>query len=384
MSSDISGKEFNESIESIANGLSNFNFRDTATMEIVENQVRMLQAQIAAMQEQFESLGNSPKIEEFEEVKVNVQDVKEISLDMFKTLPEFGGDREKYAAWRSSAMNVMKIFENHTDKPKYFEALNIVRNKITGAASETLTNYNTVFNFDAIISRLDFTYSDKRPIYIIEQEMIVLQQKGLNIEDFYDAVNKKLNALINKINMTHKERSVAKAMVQDAAEKALRTFVTGLRGDLGRILYASNPSTLPEAYAKIQTIINDQERIRFANQYNRPRFDEHEPARLNPNFKPRPKMPFQPQQAKNDKPEPMDVDRSSMNVNIGSPKRQWSGQHSNSKNNRKFQRINQTEMVDNDKANNEPDSDQEEEEEIPPEVEVNQLTDETSSIFLGN
>lgn len=376
------GKEYNESIKLVVEKLSEFSFRDTKMeMEMIVDQMRALEQQIAGMQEQLVLLDHSPKVEEYQEVRVNVRDVKEISLDMFKTLPEFSGERDKYPAWRNSAMNVMKIFENHTDKPKYFEALNIVRNKITGAASESLTNYNTVFNFDAIISRLDFTYADKRPVYIIEQEMIVLQQKSLSVEDFYDSVNKKLNALINKINMTHNEISVARAMVQEASLKALRTFVTGLRGDLGRILYASNPSTLPEAYAKIQTIINDQERIRFANQYNQPQHGKYEPTRLNPNFKPKMRMPFQPLPNKNDKPEPMDVDRSSMNVNVGSPKRQWSGQHSNSKNNRKFQRINQTEVIEKEEENAVP---AESDDANSSDGELNEIIDETSSIFLDN
>lgn len=43
--------------------------------------------------------------------------------------------------------------------------------------------------------------------------------------------------------MTHKERNIADAMITQASEKALRTFVTGLTGNTGRILYASNPST---------------------------------------------------------------------------------------------------------------------------------------------
>lgn len=110
---------------------------------------------------------------------------------------------------------------------KYFEALNILRNKIVGAAADTLTNYNDVFNYGAIVARLDFTNADKRPVHIIEQELIVLQQRNLTIEDFYDEVNKKLNALINKINFTHKDRNIARAMVQEASEKALRTFITG-------------------------------------------------------------------------------------------------------------------------------------------------------------
>lgn len=62
---------------------------------------------------------------------------------MFKTLAEFNGDRKKYCAWRNSATNIMKIFTGHTNTAKYFEALNIVRNKIVGAASDTLTKFAT-------------------------------------------------------------------------------------------------------------------------------------------------------------------------------------------------------------------------------------------------
>lgn len=378
---------FDSSIEPVTSSFAGFNITEVE-METIVAQIRMLHQHIAEMQEKIATFNNPPKFEEYPEVRVTVTDIKDISLDMFKTLPNFDGDREKYVSWRTAAINAIKIFAGHMEKPKYFEALNIVRNKITGSASNTLTNYNTVFNFDAIISRLDFTYADKRPVYIIEQEMIVLQQKNLSIEEFYDEVNKKLNALINKINMTHKEREVAKAMVQDASEKALRTFVTGLKGNLDQMLYASNPTTLPEASARIQTIVNDQERIRFANQFNQPQNMRNE-QRINPNFKPKPKMPYQqylPNQNnryespnRNVKPEPMEVDRSSMNVNVGLQKRQLSGQHSFS-NNRKFQRVNQMENQGLDQREDMPTNDEDDnvsgagyDEE-----------DETSSVFLDN
>lgn len=151
------------------------------TDQAFAEQIKLLQNQISSINIQLSKLDHTVKVEEYQEIKVQVSDVKDISLDMFKTLPEFKGERNSYTAWRNSACNVMKIFNGLTDKPKYFEALNILRNKIVGPASEALTNYNTVFNFDAIISRLDFTYADKRPIYIIEQEMIVLQQKDKTI-----------------------------------------------------------------------------------------------------------------------------------------------------------------------------------------------------------
>lgn len=41
--------------------------------------------------------------------------------------------------------------------------------------------------------------------------MIVLHQKNLKIEDFYDEVNKKLKALISKINMTYEDKGIDQA-----------------------------------------------------------------------------------------------------------------------------------------------------------------------------
>jgi len=64
-------------------------------------------------------------------------------------------------------------------------------------ANDALTHNGTVLNFDDIMARLDFVFSDKRPIYIIEQELSVLSQ-GLSI-------NYQLS--INKTIMTYKTKT---------------------------------------------------------------------------------------------------------------------------------------------------------------------------------
>jgi len=50
-----------------------------------------------------------------------------------------------------------------------------------GAAHNALTNHGTVLNFQAILSRLDFIYSDKRPIHILESELSILRQGRMTI-----------------------------------------------------------------------------------------------------------------------------------------------------------------------------------------------------------
>lgn len=268
-----------------------------------------------------------PAIEPYKDVSVTVSMPKDVSLDIFKTLPEFDGNRSKYPTWRSTTNTAIGLLKNHPTSMRYFEALMIIRNKIVGAASNILNNYNTAFNFDAIIDRLDFTYADKRPMYILEQELTVLQQGKMSLDEFFDKVNEKLNAIVNKINMTYKENQTAKAFVDQANEKALRTFITGLNNRKGEVLYASKPQSLPEAYAMLQTIINDQERISYANRFNK---GEDRQALRNPQFKPIQHQNRQTENLSINKPsnyqnyrenqqniaEAMEIDRSSTAVNV--------------------------------------------------------------------
>lgn len=235
----------------------------------------------------------------------------------------------------------IRLLENHKSSMRFFEALMIIRNKIKGSASNILNNYNTPFNFDAIIDRLDFSYADKRPMYILEQELMILQQNKLNIDEFYDKVNEKLNSIVNKINMTYKQECTANAMIEAVNLKAIRTFITGLNNRKGEILYASNPTSLPEAYARLQVIINDQQRINFANRYNSREGDRRDSTyqMKNPQFKnielnqneyhraqeekhhqfKHPQFKYSERNQypyRNRTEEPMEVDKSSMKVNI--------------------------------------------------------------------
>lgn len=295
-------------------------------MEEIKNVIDALIEKVSTLEIEVQRT-QPTKIEEHKGIAVTIAQPNDVSLEIFKTLPVFDGEREKYPTWRSMAHTAIKLLDGHSNSMRYYEALMIIRNKITGPASNVLNNYNTVFNFDAIIDRLDFTYAE-RPIYILEQELLMLQQHKLSIDEFFDRVNEKLNCIINKINMTHKQANVANALIDGANEKALRTFITGLNNRRGELLYASNPRTLPDAYARLQTIVTDQERINFANRYN---YRERDNQIKNPNFKYRERQERQDRSwygnqiqnhqnsKRNDEPEPMEVDKSSTRVNVERP-----------------------------------------------------------------
>lgn len=126
-------------------------------------------------------------------------------LDVIKSLPEFSGSQTSYVSWREAAHNSIALYD--IGSKKYFAALTIFRNKITQHANDILTNHGTVLNFNAIISRLDFAYADKRPVHVIEQELSILRQGSMSLIDYYNTVNQKLTLLTNKTIMTHGSNS---------------------------------------------------------------------------------------------------------------------------------------------------------------------------------
>lgn len=108
------------------------------------------------------------------------------------------------------------------DSRRYFGALTILRYKITGEAND-----GTVLNYDAIISRLDFAYSDRRSMHVIQQELNVLRQGSLSIIEYYNLVNNKLTLLNNKTIMTHGTNSDKPLELNKKnCSTALRVFIT--------------------------------------------------------------------------------------------------------------------------------------------------------------
>lgn len=64
-----------------------------------------------------------------------------------------------------------KIYETYNGSSRHYQAVLIIRSKVRGVADAALAYFNTPLYFEAIINRLDFTYCDKRPIHVIEQEL---------------------------------------------------------------------------------------------------------------------------------------------------------------------------------------------------------------------
>lgn len=188
----------------------------------------------------------------------------QIQLESYKAIPEYTGKQHEYRSWRNQVARRMKIINDFKDHPKYEAALAIVRAKVTGSAADVLTNNKTPYNIICILKTLDSAYMDRRPLYAIEAEMIAIKQNEKTLQQYYNAINFALNAIIAKVTMTYKIIEEQQSLIAEAQKKAIRTFIVGLRfRTMRHILYGQQPRTLSEAYSVAQTVYYDNEHLQL-------------------------------------------------------------------------------------------------------------------------
>lgn len=285
-----------------------------------------------------------------------------IQLESYRSIPEFNGDKKQYQSWRSQVTRRMQMIDHLKEHPKYEAALGIIRAKITGAASDALTNNNTAYNIEAIIARLDASYADQRPLYVVEADMTSIRQNEKSLQDYHDAINQALNLVISKIKLTYKIMEEQRALISQAQIKAIRTFIIGLKyQNLRNILYGGKYKTLADVYTSAQTVYYDNQYLQLdqnrevrGGKQNPPRKfysgmqQQNLPPKFNVNVSCNQPTQKLSQQVNN--PEPMDIDSSNrfkQSTNWRQPnqpmnrptKREYNSACQQTPN--KFQRINQ-------------------------------------------
>ncbi|EAL58749.1 gag protein [Wolbachia endosymbiont of Drosophila ananassae] len=236
-------------------------------VRLIANNLTPLHEEIKTLRSLLDSKSNL--VTEFQIEQIDDTIPCDETLEIVKSVPQFSGNLDNYVAWREAAETAMGLYVRKSRR--YFVALTILRNKIVGKANDALTNHGTVLNFDAILARLDFVFSDKRPIHIIEQELSVLTQNRFSVMDFYNLVNKKLTLLINKTIMTYgKENPITTEANLRHRQNALRVFITGLNGPISGMLFSLNPPDLPNALARVQEMESNHMRAQFAYRFSAP------------------------------------------------------------------------------------------------------------------
>ncbi|XP_075157913.1 uncharacterized protein LOC142231180 [Haematobia irritans] len=185
--------------------------------------------------------------------------------DVVRCLREFSGNPEEFNSWRKSVDRVLQIYEPIRGTSKYYGILNTIRNKITGSADTALESYNTPLNWKAISKCLTLHFADKRDIRTLEYQMISLVQGNQTVQDFYQKVYTHLSLILNKIGSMDLADEPLQLLTQTYRDKALDTFVRGLKGDLARLLGMKEPTDLPQALHLCLKLENQDFRSNYAS-----------------------------------------------------------------------------------------------------------------------
>lgn len=283
-----------------------------AKLEISEDRQRASEEKIAHLTNCLSKFQVEEPTETHKDIHTTISNGNDIQLDSYKTIPEFSGSKGEYRSWREQVTRRMKMIENFKTHPKYEAALGIIRSKVTKAASDILINNKTAYDIDAIIDRLDFSYSDQRPLYVVEAELTSIKQGNKSLQEYYDSVNQALNMVITKIVMSYKYTSEQTSLIAESKQKAIRAFTMGLKNAMTRnILYANTPKSLSQAFAIAQTVFYDNQFLQLDQQHPNKPFvrtqQQNAMTGANPNFN---YAKMQQQTSPTAKAEPMEVDNS--------------------------------------------------------------------------
>lgn len=224
----------------------------------------------------------------------NLNDMERIP-DVVKSLREFSGQPGEFSSWKKSVDRILKLYESMKGTPKYFGMLSVIRNKITGQADTALESYNTPLNWERISKCLTLHYADKRDLGTLEYQLTTLVQRQQSVPEFYQQVYQHLSLILNKLSSMEMGQEAMDSMTQSYRDKALDTFVRGLKGDLPRLLSIRGPIDLPEALHLCLKLENVQYRIHHSHGTTNTRVPQliHPPIIHPPPIQPRKIIPTQ-------------------------------------------------------------------------------------------
>lgn len=305
-------------IENIEQQLIEENSRHRQRQELFQQNRNMEQEQLQTtirqvLAEQFPTLllkaqnpthdfTNAENQEILPQFRANLADLDKIP-DIVKSLREFSGNPAEFSSWKKGIDRILKTYEHTVGTPKYFGILHTIRNKITGNADTALESYNVPLNWNAISKCLTLHYADKRDLGTLEYQMTTITQAAnQTVEEFHQAVYKHLSLILNKIGCMELCAESEQLMTKLYRDKALDTFVRGLRGDLPRLLGIKEPTDLPSALHLCLKLENQAYRTNHATIKGQPIAHRNTPPKhitvpqqthfqQNPNFQQRPMVP---------------------------------------------------------------------------------------------
>lgn len=229
-----------------------------------------------------------------------ILEIKEFS----EVIPIFDGKNENLTNFLHESEKLITLFHietvSNTDK---IYLMSKIKSKIQGEAAIYLSTQNITI-WDELKNFLLAAYGDKRDDSTLVYQITHLKQFSETPLDFYKKIQQHLNLLTNYI-LIHKQNNLQ--LQNFAKEIALKSFLFGLKDEIGKMIRTKDPKTLEEALSLLNNTFAVENRntnyISFTPRNSTPQHNQSfTPRNFTPqNFTPR---NFTPQNNQNFTPRP--------------------------------------------------------------------------------
>lgn len=123
----------------------------------------------------------------------------------------------------------------------------LIRNKITGEASNSLVSIGNPLDWNIVRAHLIDYFSDKRSIDYLKRKLTELVQRNKTLEEYYSESSDLQTALINTVDpaLSPDEKEY---FMRDVSSEVLREFLLGLRPELSNYVRPQNPKNIKDAF----------------------------------------------------------------------------------------------------------------------------------------
>lgn len=186
--------------------------------------------------------------------------------DTLKYLPEFSGDKNTLSTWIDTVERTMNLCHEAEGSAVYQMWLGHVRNRVVGKANKVLLTKNCTLNWALMKQILSENFSAHRNLSNIISDVLMLKQNNLSLKSYIsvcEELHQELNSNIyqDPINSGH-EAAIMRVLVI----MITNAFIDGLSYDLPRLVRASKPDTLENAFQAARDLADAHARERQKNQ----------------------------------------------------------------------------------------------------------------------
>lgn len=182
--------------------------------------------------------------------------------DYLELIPRFDGDTSQLSNFLNACENVLTLMAPNNEIPRISFTLLHIRTKIVGKAATLLASRN-YRSFPELKGILLSIFGDQRNEESLLSDLTILRQKSNeSCLQFADRCVNLRSLLLDKISCSELPIEIKNTKLEMYNAMTLRSFLTGLNGNMSHLLRCKSPNSIEEAIH----MVTEEENINYHRQ----------------------------------------------------------------------------------------------------------------------